>query len=645
MIVAIDFETYYSGSYSLSRMREVEYLLDPRFEVLMCAIKVDHGPSKTHIGFDAVASALNAIDWSQAAMLSHNVRFDGAIACWHFGVIPALYLDTLSMARATTHAVLGKSSLKAVAEYFSLGEKGDEVVAAMGKRLIDFTSGELANYVRYNGNDNTLCRAIFDRFMSRFPKRELRVIDLVARMFILPQCRLDPAKLEAHLDQVQLAHIAIMDRVGHIDPAVFSSQQKFAALLQSHGVEVPTKLSPTTGMETWALAKSDRDFKDLCEDLDQPLEVQAILAARLQTKSTGEETRTAALLELSLREWSNGHDATGGDSWMPVPLRYAGAHTGRLSGDGGYNFQNFKRDSPIKDAITAPHGWRVVHRDSSQIEARMVAWLANCARLLHAFAQGRDVYSEFASEVYGRPVDKAMKKERFVGKTSILGLGYQTGGPKLKHTLYIGNGGISVDVPLEEAQRIVRVYRERSFPQIPALWFDCACVIDWMVDEADVNVIGDRHHSRSAPPGLRGVTVRPDAVWLPNGMCVAYPCMQHQRSWDMAGRESVQAGYLGPYGAFKKLFGGKMTENVSQALARICITDAAERTFAETGHAPFLSTHDSLDYCVPEREAAGFDDYLGRQFAIRPGWAPDLPLASEGGWGRTLQDAEQGVNR
>lgn len=644
-IITADYETYYSTEYSLRRMTTAEYILDPRFQTIMCAIKVDQGPTETYVGHDEVARKLGSFDWTKCAFLSHNTRFDGAILAWRYGITPALYLDTLSMARATTHPVLGKSSLAAVSKYLGLPDKGDEVVKAMGKRLEDFTPDELTAYRAYCVRDNENCRLIFDRMRKIFSDRELRTIDTVLRMYIEPSVKLDANALASHLAQVRADKAAVMATVAHLDPAVFSSNQKFTALLEEHGVEAPTKISPTTGLLTPALAKNDRAFKELCADPDQPPAVQALLAARLGSKSTIEETRTATLLKASGFEWPYGR----GTGWGLVALKYSGAHTHRFSGDDGTNYQNFKRGSMIREGIVAPDGYRIVHRDSSQIEARMVAFLAGCGKLLHQFERGDDTYSIFASSVYGIVVTKADKQRRFVGKTSILGLGYQCGWKKFRHTLFIGNGGLSLDIDEAEAQRIVYAYR-RLYPEIPQLWATGDAVAAWMVYQSDPGFrrrTGSHLAFGSEPPVYHpAVSIDADAIWLPSGLCINYPNVHVIESVDPhTGNKTKEVVYDGPYGEPRKLYGGKILENVSQALARIVLTDIIDRVRTRLGYLPFLSTHDSLDYCVPLEEADYLDKELDREFAIRPTWAAGLPLASEGGWGTTLAAAERMENR
>jgi DNA polymerase len=637
MIVTLDFETYYSKDYSLTKLSEADYILDPRFQTIMCAIKIGSNPSKIAIGHDQCAQAFAEIDWSRAALLAHNTRFDGSILYWIYGYTPAMYLDTLGMARALTHAVLGKSSLKAVSDYLGLPAKGEQVHQAIGKRLENFTPQELLDYVDYCLRDNDNCYDIFQRFKRVFPTSELVVIDAVLRMFIEPRVLLEPNVLALHLAQTRAEFAQCLNRVAHIDKKVFSSNAQFAELLEQHGVDVPMKISPTTGLEIPAIAKNDREFKELCADDSQPMIVQTLLAARVATKSTIEETRTAKMLAISLKQWP-----VQGQGWLPVPLRYYGAHTGRLSGDGGINLQNLKRGSRIREAIQAPTGYRIVHRDSSQIEARMVAWLAQCLKLLDAFANGRDVYSEFASTFYRMNVTKADKIRRFVGKTSILGLGYGMGGPRFRHTLFIGNGGVSVAIDFQEANRLVYHYR-REYPEIPKLWENAGWMLEWMIKQLqpiDPAVVV-RSLIRAESHGFSSV-IRPSAegLWLPNGLCIAYPNLRHHQSLQADGSTRREVVYDNPYGIPKKLFGGKVVENVSQALARIIITDIVVRVKERTKWLPFMTTHDSLDYCVPESEAQLFDDLLDQEFRVRPAWARDLPLASEGGFGRNLTIAE-----
>jgi DNA polymerase len=634
MIVAGDFETHYTVEYSLKKMTTAEYILDHRFQFIMLSLKIDNGPSEILIGEAAIRSRLAQLDWSQVAWLSHHVNFDAAILYWRLGFTPSLFLCSLSMARAITHWMIGKSSLAAVSKYLNLPPKGDEVVRAQGKRLEDFSSSELNAYADYCIRDNENARAIFDILIPYFSAAELRLIDLIARMFIEPQVKLNANVLAEHLADVRVRKQAVFDQVSTIDPSIFSSAQRFAALLEEHGVEVPMKRSPATGEWIPALAKNDREWKELREDAELPIEVQALLAARERAKSTIEETRTARLLKLSQTPWQDG--STG---WMPAPLKYYAARTGRLGGDDKFNMQNLVRGSRTREGIEAPTPQhRIIHRDSSQIEARMTAWLAGCMVLLQAFAEGRDVYSEFASSIYNTLVTKADTLRRFVGKTSILGLGYGCGPPRFRHMLYVGNGGISIRIELEEAERIVWHYRG-MYPQIPSLWKAGDYIINEVITTAGRRT--SNRHFRVEPGAHVPARIGADVVWLPNNMALSYPGLHWETDPDTLEQEVSDNN---AYGGEVKLYGAKFIENLSQALSRIIITDIAVRVHHDTGYHPFLTTHDSLDYCVPVSEIEWWDQRLEYEFSVVPSWATGLPLASEGGWGRNLLAAERKVN-
>jgi DNA polymerase len=269
--------------------------------------------------------------------------------------------------------------------------------------------------------------------------------------------------------------------------------------------------------------------------------------------------------------------------------------------------------------------------------------------LLDAFREGRDVYCEFASDLYQRPVTPEDKLRRFVGKTAILGLGYGCGADKFRHMLFIGQGGVSMKIDTTEAQDIVNHYRA-LYPSIPRLWRFGNKVIDKILEPNDTHA-----PTRSHIP----VTYGEEKVFLPNGMYLYYPGLKREKNAE--GNDETL--YKNAYGGWAKLYGAKFIENASQALARIVITDIALRIYADTGVHPFLSTHDSLDYCVSENEVELWHGLLEREFAVVPTWAQAregtprkvmgqmvveqtsaLPLASEGGWGKNLLEAERAVN-
>ena len=270
-IVTLDFETFYDTGYGLNRLTTEEYIKDKQFQVIGVGLKINHEPIQWLTGEEQVSKGLRLIDWQNSMLLCHNTQFDGAILKWHFGIEPAKYLDTLSMARAL-HGVDAGGSLKALAEHYKLGEKGTEVLNAKGKRLEDFQEWELRQYGAYCKNDVKLTYDLFKILSKSFPPEELLLIDLTLKMFILPTLKLDSELLETRLSEVRNEKQQLLNNLQaklncqteEEVRKILASNKQFAELLESMGVDVPMKVSPTTGKETYALAKGDEEFLQLC---------------------------------------------------------------------------------------------------------------------------------------------------------------------------------------------------------------------------------------------------------------------------------------------------------------------------------------------------------------------------------------------
>lgn len=406
-LLTYDFETFYDRQYSLSKLTTEEYIRDPQFEVIGVSVKSNDEPAQWFSGtLKQTRNWLSQFPWDDALAVAHNAMFDAAILNWHFDIRPKGLADTLSMARPVLAGVNAGGSLATLARHFSLGEKGDEVINALGKRRLDFTPEELSRYGRYCLNDTELTYALFLRLAEGFPKDEFKLIDRTLRMFTEPVLELDKGLLKRHLTDVRYKKEQLLSKA-LISKDNLMSNPQLAETLRTLGVEPPMKVSPTTGKETYAFAKTDEAFKALLEH-ENPI-VQAIVAARIGVKSTLEETRTERFIDIAAR------------GPLPVPLRYYGAHTGRWSGLDQLNLQNLPRKSPLKKALRAPPGFVFVDCDSSQIEARTLAWLAGQWDLVEAFDRGEDVYKTMAASIYGVSVDEVTEQQRFVGKTTILG--------------------------------------------------------------------------------------------------------------------------------------------------------------------------------------------------------------------------------
>ena len=592
-IITLDFETYYSRDFSLTKSTTEEYVRSDLFQTIGVSVKENDGEAKWFSGtHEEILDFLSHYDWSNSFALAHNAMFDSAILSWRFGIQPMAWLDTLSMARATDGLEAGNSLAKLAVRY-NLGRKGTEVVEALGKRREDFSKHDLSAYGGYCNNDVELTYALFHVLVQRFSKSELQLISLTIKMFSEPVLRLDTPLLEQHLMQVQAKKERLLEQC-IANKETLMSNNKLADLLISMGVEPPMKESPRTGKVTFAFAKNDEEFKELAKHPD--LRVQTIVAARLGIKSTLEETRTQRFISISLR------------GKMPVPLRYYAAHTGRWGGDDKLNLQNLPRKSLLKDSIIAPKGHVLIDADSSQIEARIVAWLSGQNDLVSAFERKEDVYKIMASAIYGKDEKEINSGERFVGKTTILGAGYGMGSAKFGIQLKT----FGVEIADEEASRIISVYRQ-TYPHIPRLWKEANSALDALKQNKTTTV----GHQPQA------LSVTESGFLLPSGLYLNYADLQED---DEGYTYKSRRGRI-------KIYGGKVVENICQALARCVIGEQMLKISRKYKVA--LTVHDAVMAVVKEEEKDEALAYIEECMTWRPSWALTLPLACEIGVGKS----------
>mgnify|MGYP003624239857 FL=1 len=611
-IVTLDFETFYSKGYGLRKYTTEEYILNSQFQVIGVAIQIDAGKPVWYEGEQA-SRGLDAIDWRNSMLICHNTQFDGAILKWVYGHEPVAYLDTLCMARAK-HGVEAGGSLKALAERYQIGEKGEEVLQALGMRLEDFPEHQLRQYGEYCKNDVRLTYDLFKILSKGFPLPELKLIDITLRMFILPILRVNDKLLEGRLKELKEEKTSMLQGLMETlncdtEEAVrkkLASNVQFATILQDLHIPVPMKTSPTTEKETFALAKTDAGFIALQES-DNPV-LQELCAVRLGTKSTIEESRIQRFIDVGERH----------QGLLPIPLKYYGAHTGRWSGSDKVNFQNLpSRDvkkKALKNAILPPEDHVILNVDSSQIEARILVWLAGQDDQVELYREGKDVYCDFASRVYKKTITKKNKKERAVGKTCILGLGYGTGHVKLKGVLKLN---ARIEVNKAESKRIVDLYREVNH-EVVKLWGECDTALrdiaSWPSDRKPYYLGSGKC-----------LIVDPKGIKLPNGLYITYPDLQLTSNEPDSGYE-----YKSRRGTIS-IWGGAVVENVVQALARIVIGE--QMIEINKKHRPVLTVHDAVVCVSPKDTAQDTLDYVMNIMNKAPTWAEDLPIACEGAYG------------
>jgi DNA polymerase len=610
-LITLDFETYYDKDYSLTKMTTESYIRDTQFETIGVGVKVNDGPTEWASGTEQqIKEYLQGFDWANSAALAHNAMFDAAIISWRYDISPKFWFDTLSMGRML-HGVNAGGSLKALAERYGIGVKGTEVENAKGKRLEDFTDAELARYGDYCINDVELTYDLFQKMSPKVPKFEMHLIDLTLRMYVEPVLDLDLELLENHLNSLGVQKQELLDNAGITDKKDLMSNPKFAELLEGLGVQPPMKVSAATGKTTYAFAKTDEGFKALQEHEDA--RVQALVEARLGNKSTLEETRTKRFIDIAHR------------GLLPAPVKYYAAHTGRWGGTDKINLQNLPSRGPngkvLKRAIVAPEGYMIVEADSSQIEARVLAWLAEQDDLVGQFERKEDVYKHMAMQIYGlKDESEVTKDQRFIGKTTILGAGYGMGAVRFQEQLK--SFGV-YDVDLEEARRIIQVYR-RANGEISRLWQDCNNMLENMTRGAKYNV-----------GRFDVIDVLPNefALRLPTGLTLRYDGLTVEQSDG-----KYEFFYKARRGQKNRIYGGKVVENLCQALAR-CIIGWQMLKISKK-YKVAMTVHDSIVCCVKEDEVADAQAYVEMCMRSIPKWAEGLPIDCESGTAKSYGDCE-----
>ena len=587
--IYLDFETYYDVQVTLSKMSTVQYINHPDFKVWGVGIKVEDNETEWY-SEDETPSVLEQIDWANTAVVCHNTLFDAYILTQYFGYKPAFYYDTAAMSRGLYPNLSARLKDCVVREFPSdlSKRKGEELVNAKGVRDLD---PELdAQIGGYCIQDVDLTYELFQSYVRNYPDKEIRIIDLTVRMFVEPKLILDRGLLTTYKDDIATRTEQAILASG-TTREVLASQVKFKEYLESLDIVVPTKKSPTTGQQIPAFGKNDSAYIQMCNMYP---EHSCVWEARELVKSRIEETRAQRFI-----------DSTNPDGTFSIPLRYYAAHTGRFGGSDKINLQNLPRGSTLRRAIMAPEGQRLYIADLSNIEARMLAWLAKEHELVQAFATGRDVYCEFASQIYGRTITKDNKLERYVGKTAILGLGYGMGADKFKLTLKTGSP--SVEISDSVAQNIVMQYRG-MYPNIPRLWSGMKDALFQMINPRGVGL-------KYGP-----LIINRKALLLPNDMSLSYPDLRYQ------GGEFV---YDTSKGTYIRTHGPRVTENVVQALARIVITDQMLDIQSLPQVDIVLQVHDEIIAIGSKLQA---DDTMNQIIDIMrtpPEWCDDLPL--EGG--------------
>ena len=638
-ILTIDFETRWDKrDYTLSKMTTEEYIRDKRFKAFgACVHQFGSADDTRWVRGTDLPEFFSGIDWGRTAVLAHNAQFDVSIMEWVYNARPAFIFDTLSMARALRGVEVGNSLAKLALD-FGLEPKGTAVHSTDGLTSISpEIERELAEYCAH---DVYLCEEVFKRFIVGYPKSELRLIDMTLKMYTRPMLELDSKMLIQALTEEGEAREGLLQRLG-IQEVELASNPKFANVLQSLGVTPPTKVSKTTSKTTYAFAKNDALFQAMLNGERE--DVALLCEARLKVKSTTERTRAQRFLDISQR------------GKLPVPLSYYGALSGRWTAAKGsaINMQNLKRGSFLRKAIMAPEGYQLVVGDLSQIEPRVLAWLGDYQDMLDIFRAGGDPYAAFGAQMFNIPnlTKDSHPDLRQSAKSALLGCGYGLGWASFASQLLTGFLGAppvryskdfakALGVSSEYAQKFVEWDgNDDKLFDIPHTCSDKELLTHALAAKAIID-----SYRRTAWPIValwslfseliyrclysgkeythKCLTFRKGEIELPNGMKLLYPNLRP----ELDGKGKTQWVY-GERAT--KLYAGKVTNNVTQALARIVMTDGMLRVAKRY---PVVGTvHDEQIVLVPDAEVADAKTWVLAQMTMEPSYMPGIPLAADGG--------------
>jgi len=644
-IITIDFETYWDTKegYTLSKMTTEEYIRHDKFRAFGACVHVYGSDEPTRwVSAEGLREYFNGVDWGRTAVLAHNAQFDVSIMEWVYAVHPAFIFDTLSMARALRGVEVGNSLAKLAGD-FGLPPKGTAVYSTNGLvELTDKLEEELADYCAH---DVFLCEQIFGRLVRGYPPKELRLIDMTLKMYTRACLELDPNMLtDAILDEKEKRE-ALLQKLG-VDETALASNPQFATLLETLGVVPPRKISKTTGKETLALAKNDALFQSLLNGERE--DVALLCEARLKVKSTTERTRAQRFLEISQR------------GSLPVPLSYYGAQTGRWTASKGsaINMQNLKRGSFLRKAIMAPAGHQLVVGDLSQIEPRVLAWLSDYTDMLDIFRSGGDPYAAFGAQMFNIPnlTKETHPDLRQSAKSALLGCGYGLGWAAFASQLLTGFLGAPpqrYDLAFAKKLGVTQQAAEKfldwevNVEKLRAIPHTCTTkelVIHCLASKAII----DKYRATATPVvdfwalnteliheslykgkeyKHKCLTYRKGEIELPSGMKLLYPDLNVRRYTDeKTNKEQVEW----TYGQDRtKIYAGKITNNVTQGVARCVMTDGMVRTAKRYFVAG--TVHDEQIVVVPDAEVSEAKAWVLAQMTMEPPYMPGIPLDADGG--------------
>ena len=593
-----------------------------------------HPSTKVLFAYGAVGSAKVVRQTKKMVMvhllfggkiLSWNAQFEYAICkyVWKLGVAPHQFIDVMAIGRMCTLP----GSLSGAAS--ALGCKHQKDLD--GKRLIrkfclgkpvDKTDPDWQAFKKYCRQDVRTERAVYHA---------------------LPCKALTPTEQE-----VWEVDTAVNERGVRINVPMAKGAVKIIAAMKP---KAASELGEISGGLITGPAQRER-IKAFCKDNGYEMEnlQKPTVAAALTDKALPKRIRRlfeviAAYNVSSTAKYVRMLGASSGGRVRGVHRMY-GADTGRWGGQIA-QFQNIPRPKAtlgpevhetiadvdlnflelyghpllvlrdcLRNTLIASEGCELIITDKSSIEARVLGWGAGCVGYQKAYREGLDLYKVTAGVIYKVPYTKVTDDQRFLGKQSVLGLGYSMGAPKFE--LYVTNTGRKL--PKSLFVLAVKTFR-KTYPEIPRFWYG--------VEEAAKKCLRSK-----APASYREVKFEMVdhylTMILPSGRRLWYPhaklSMESTRYGD---REQIT--FMTSFGNswFKtSTYGGKLVENWVQAVSRDLLAIALVK-IEKAGLKPVLHVHDEIVNDVLKAKMLFAVAFINKVFCTPPPWGKGLILGCD----------------
>lgn len=544
-------------------------------------------------------------------------------------------------------------------------KKGKKDLVDVARDAIKF----FEDYRAYCIHDTEICYAALQYFIKLLPVNEIKFQDMMSRCYLYPRLALDADVLhkeKRRLDKRRLEKVRpVADKYfdGNIETAkeYLRSKRLFGVLLKTMGgvtdqdifdansrdeeidyaFIIPTKVSEKTGKVDYAFSLTDESFHKLA---DLSPELREVCDARMEMASSIEHSRTQRFI-----------DSTQWEPKFGLPYKISGAATHRLSGEMSLNVQNLSsgrkegQTTALRDSISSPDdNHTIVVSDSSQIELRITAFMANEKILLDAFKHSQDVYSVTAELIYGVPWqdinagrkagDKQMAHFRTIGKVTSLGGIYGIGWAAFMDYASVVGG---VTLTEDEAKDIIGKFRN-SYPALPQFWKLCGKVLDHMLAGGSGYFGGPtgKLFFYDGNYQIHGKTV--PSIIGPDGMRLSYYklCKRRREYEDGSVRDNF--AYWGlKEGRYQWVYihSSKLTENLGQYLAFALMKWQGLKINEK--YPTSLNTHDEWGLLVEDKELYPAITYVMESMRTVPEWLDGLVVDCECEMGRQYGKCEE----